>query len=451
MDSPSLDHVRTAVIVLGLVALGTASLIYLLMELNYRRQLSRQTRKLLLSSQLTSGLEEQSFKDLWRRCGRSDQEILEEILVDHCRSASDSSLGKAKALLSGLGVCERWIRELRKGRVARRVQAAMRLGYCRDLQGIVALVAATEDPSPQVELAVTLSLGRLKDPRGIRGLVRIAQKPTRRVPDMTLAAALAACGKASPARLAELLHAPQESSRIAGAWALSEVGDASVLRQLVGASRDPAPEVRAKVARALGRIQDENSLAVLHRLALDPVWFVRVRALDALGRLRATQAADAAVRGLGDPVREVRHRAASALRLIGGMTGEFAGRVIATCPRAKLADLVSEWDRAGFLWDLVSGLSTRDWRRYVESTGIAQELIRAGITRALVQFALVFPDLKVRLRLVRHLAKFGSSNVRAELDALSSAGSFDPRVAAMIRKAFAGAPTSIVGASSDDQ
>ncbi len=434
MSHLSIHLVKLAVIWLGLFSLGTALAVYLIMEVRYRRFLAREARRLILANDLFPSIDEETLRALWAESGRADREIITEILVEEVQSAGMGARG-VEPLVVKVGIFEPWIRQLRQGGVDDRIAAAINLGHFHLHEGFEALARAAEDRSPEVRLAVTLSLGRLAAPQGLPALMRLARTPPHTMPALTLTAALAACAKGCAERLLDLLHAPDVHSRVIGAWALSEVADETVLPQLVVAAGDAEPEVRAKVARGLGRIFRPESYETLERLARDPVWFVRVRALDALGKLQAASADAAALLGLEDKVREVRHRAAYALRQIRGMRSEIVAKVLATSSVRGLNSLISEWERAGFLWHLVAGLSTRDWPRFVESQEVLKGLIRGGVTRALANFVLVFPDIKVRLRLVHLLGEAPSPSVRAELLTLASQPGCDRRVAAKIREA----------------
>jgi HEAT repeat protein len=221
-------------------------------------------------------------------------------------------------MVMGLGVYDQWIRALSDGTVAAKVRTSKRLGAIQPAshEAIQALSAAAQDPSRRVRLAAVLALGRLKDPDGVPGLIRAAKHPVRSVPDLTLAAALAACAEDRPALLNDLLHSPESRLRIMATWALSEIADQTVLEPLLDVASDSDPEVRGKSARALARIHGRESVAALMRLARDPVWFVRVRALDALGdcgaersgRPRARSAISRRLRASANPRDEGRHR-----------------------------------------------------------------------------------------------------------------------------------------------
>ncbi len=62
-------------------------------------------------------------------------------------------------------------------------------------------------------------------------------------------------------------------------------------------------------------------------------------------------------------------------------------------------------------------------------------LIAAQATRALENFVLVFPDLKVRLRLLRLFTESPTAALRASLKSLARHPGLDPRVAAKLANA----------------
>lgn len=445
MIQPTLQHLVFVVGLLGALALGLALTVYLLMEIYHRRQIARNARRLILSSKLYPPLSGKALQDLWSRSGRADRDLIEDILVDMCRTPDQSLRAVVERSIVEAGILERWLRALRSRRVSERVQAVVRLGFVHDARGVVELTRVAEDRSPEVQLAVILSLGRLRDPRGVPGLLRIAAQGAKGIPDLTLASALAACAGKSPGRIVSLLEAPDARRRVIGAWALSEVADDTVLQPLLAASKDGEPEVRAKVARALALLPNPQCLQALDRLAADPIWFVRVRALDALGRLSAISEEAVVLTGLQDKVREVRYRAAFALRHLGGMRADLVEKVLSGLPRSSFDSLISEWEQAGFIWEVVSGLSTRDFERFVESRNTLRMLMAAGVLRSLTHLILVFPDVKVRLRLLGLLLESPTREARYELLELARQPKCDRRVAAAIGRAFP-SPGALVGA-----
>jgi HEAT repeat protein len=438
MNSESGIFLQQVVARLAILTIGLGVGICLLLWARRRGELWKQAWRLQLSSYLVPPIDAQAVRLLLSKSRTTQREILEEILLDQCRLARLEGPRRVwEELLVATGLHEKWIRDLGSRRSSSRLRAALKLGYVRDQRVFDALVSASSDGNIQVQMAVCLSLARLADPRGLPGLLRLARQGSAAIPALTLAAGLAACARGEPRRLLSLLRAPESRTRIIGAWALSETAGRSVLHELVTASRDPEPEVRAKVARALARVEGAESLPALLQLAGDPVWFVRVRAFDALGQKGEPAAEPAVMTGLEDPKPEVRYRAAYALRRIRGMQDSVLVKVLADGSPRSFRSLISEWDRAGFLSDLAAGLSTRDWPRFVQCRNSLKTLIAAGVTRPLVHFVLVFPDIKVRLRLLRLLLAHLDPQLGGELQVLPDRQGCDPRVARAIKNASA--------------
>lgn len=445
MPKPSLELLQSAVLVLSLFCLVVAVAVFLRMEIRYHNQLAREARRIMLANLLIPSWDGETLREVWSSSRPWDREILEEILVAHRQALEPEEGQKFEQAVINSGIYDHWLEQLRAGPPPKRVMAAQSVGHFHDPRGVEALVAGAEDPSPEVQLAIVLSLGRLRDPAGLPGLMALSKKPSKVIPELTHAAAHAACASTCPERLLPLLQASETRLRLIGAWALSEVANASVLPQLREAARDVEPEVRAKVARALGHLPNPESVETLVTLTRDPVWFVRVRAFDALGKLRTPAAESVTLAGLGDKIREVRHRAAYALRQIAGMECSVALQVFREGRRRDFNSLLSEWERAGFLWWVVGDLSARNRERFEKSREFLKTLVAAGVTRALEDFVQGYPNLRVRLRVMRLLAEASSPQVRVNLLALASQPGCDRRMAAAIRARLAGPAAAAAG------
>jgi uncharacterized membrane protein len=447
MTHPSLSTLSWSVFILAVWSLAMALAVFLLMQFRHQRQLARESRRMMLIDLLVPDWDGQVLREMWTASRRLNREVLQEVVVARRQALEGEYACEFERVIIHAGIFELWLEQLRGGTRTRRVRAAMHLGLVRDPRSVEALVAATRDSAPEVVVAAVLSLGRLRIPRGLPGLMGLAQRPLRALPDLTLAAALAACAGECPQLLAPLLRTPEVRSRLVGAWALSEVANEAVLGDLLAASDDAEAEVRAKVARALARISTPASLECLRRLARDPVWFVRVRALDALGRLGAGESESAAFAALGDDVREVRSRAAFALWRIGRMKRDVVKKVLATGSRKSFESLISEWERAGFLWKAADGLAPLDPARFRESEDLVRTLAAAGVTEGLTYLVGVHPNLKVRLRLLRLLTESPRPSVRRQLEVLGCRPDCDPRVAAGIRVRLSRTPTTPASAA----
>ena len=293
-----------------------------------------------------------------------------------------------------------------------RIRAARLLGHFTDDRGIQALIAALRHPSAKVVLAGVVSLGRLKSPASLPAIVSSLPAMPGIVPTVTLTAVLAGCAGQEPKGLVDLLKSPDVRIRLLGTWAISEIADGTVLTDLVTAAADTHPEVRAKVARSLARIPEKASVATLITLTQDPIWFVRYRALHALGELHAPEGFEAAMSALSDEVREVRYGGAGALRKICGMNTEIVADILRSGSRLSFDSLISEWDRAGFLYGIAQDLVEVDVARAKASKDLLRLLIANGVSSTLESFVLLYPNREVRLILAGLLLETPQPEVR---------------------------------------
>ncbi len=432
VSAPSLEFFETALIVLALCNFVLGVGMFFLMQVRYSQNLSRGTRRLGYASLIVPPYDVQSLEGLWAVAPREDREAIEEVLVGESSFSGEENHAGFLEAVSASNIHAGWIRRLQKGRTLERVRAARMLGYFPDPRGVEALAQALRDGSPKVALSSVLSLGRLKARAAVPALVEALPHLPRIIPDITLTAVLASCARGEPRSLRQLLKSPDDRLRHIGAWALSEIADASVLTDLTATARDSYPEVRAKVARALARISDPPSLEALAILAYDPVWFVRLRALNSLGDIGKPEGAGIALVALDDEVREVSSRAAYALRKIQGMAVDLAVEVLRTKPRANFEILISEWERAGFLDGLARDLADPSSARAEASRDFLSVLIAAGVSSTLESFVLLYPDADIRLRIAQLLLEAPQPQVHTQLVALAQDSRCDPRVARAI-------------------
>ncbi len=432
VSPPSLEYLETALIVLAVCNFVLGVGMFFLMQVRYSQNLARGIRRLGYASLIVPPYDVQSLEGLWAVAPREDREAIEEVLVGESFFSGEENRAGFLEAVTASNIHAGWVRRLRKGRTLERVRAARTLGYFPDPRGVEALTQALRDRSPKVVLSSVLSLGRLKARAAVPALVEALPRLPRIIPDITLTAVLASCARGEPKSLAQLLKSPDNRLRHIGAWALSDIAEASVLPDLTATAHDSYPEVRAKVARALARISDPPSLEALAILARDPVWFVRLRALHSLGDLGKPEGAGIALAALDDEVREVSSRAAYALRKIQSMKIDLAVEVLRTKPRSSFETLISEWERAGFLDGLAHDLADPSSARAHSSRKSLGVLIAAGVTSALESFVLLYPDAEIRLQIAHLLLEAPQPQVRAQLVALAQDSRCDPRIARCI-------------------
>ncbi len=428
----SLGFLETALIVLALCNFVLGVGMFFLMQVRYSQNLARGTRRLSYASLIVPPYDVASLEGLWAVAPREDREAIEEVLIEESFFSGEENRAGFLQAVTASSIHAAWIQRLKKGRTLDRVHAARILGYFPDEGGVRALTQALGDSSAKVALSAVLSLGRLKAGTAVPALVEALPHLPRIIPDITLTAVLASCARNEPKSLAQLLKSPDDRIRHIGAWALSDIADASVLADMVSAANDSYAEVRAKVARGLARIPQALSVQTLAVLAYDPVWFVRLRALHSLGELGMPEGAGIAFAGLDDEGHEVRSRAAYALRKIQGMNLDLAVEVLRTKPRSSFESLISEWERAGFLDGLAQNLADPGSEKADASREFLRVLIGAGVTSTLESFVLLYPDAEIRMRIVRLLLEAPQPQVRAQLAMLARDPHCDPRVAQAI-------------------
>ncbi|MDH4198504.1 MAG: HEAT repeat domain-containing protein, partial [Candidatus Aminicenantes bacterium] len=230
------------------------------------------------------------------------------------------------------------------------------LGYEKQADIYPLLVKKLDDPSPGVQHAAVVSLGRFGRPEGIDEIVKpkIYRSPHGNI----RWAAVAAVGKLGDYRVIDhLLKAVEDPEWIVRTQAVTEVigkvrdiierKDVRLARILVhmlsleneeivnlaiegfqalGAETLPllhealtnsSATIRANAARALGKLHAHQSTPFLLELLCDSYWTVRAGAAEALGFIGDRVAIEPLVLGIQDNVGGVRDQAAAAIVRIG--------------------------------------------------------------------------------------------------------------------------------------
>ncbi|NDJ85393.1 MAG: TIR domain-containing protein [Chloroflexi bacterium] len=246
-----------------------------------------------------------------------------------------------------------WLNEslnkLQNGDTRERIDAARALGDLRDSVAIDALLKALTDFSIQVRKAATASLGHIKNPRAIPGLVEVLESPESDSElRETAALALGNIGhvdgiaplqqalnhdgemfvRISAARALGMIGDPSASSVLSGVirgarynrlrraavLALGEIGNAAAIQDLLSAISDDDEEVRRDAALMIIKLWGPRAL---NQSLLHYDWRVREAAAWALGETRSPDVVPQLVEMLGDEDRVVRQSAVWALGSIG--------------------------------------------------------------------------------------------------------------------------------------
>jgi HEAT repeat protein len=148
--------------------------------------------------------------------------------------------------------------------------------------------------------------------------------------------------------------------RAAALDALARTGSFDLLETIAGLNDDPAPLVRAAVARGLGVFGHPAGEAAITRLLDDPDWEVRAEAAEAAGRIGLEGLIATLARLLADEIWWVRFRAGEALAGLGS-AGIAALRQTASAPvdaPRRMAALVLAERGLDALADAAGGMPT---------------------------------------------------------------------------------------------
>src|SRR2546425_11795425 len=134
------------------------------METRHRRQIRRDARRLILRSKLFPPLAADALRDVWKRSGRGDKELIEEVLVGMCASATDELKATIERSVVGSGIFERWISDVRNGGALARVRAATKPRCVHQLGRDIQLTPAPVVSSLIGPMAAGAEIGGMLDP-----------------------------------------------------------------------------------------------------------------------------------------------------------------------------------------------------------------------------------------------------------------------------------------------
>jgi HEAT repeat protein len=302
---------------------------------------------------------------------------------------------------------------------------ARALGSIGDPRAIGALVAATEDPRPDVRQFAVTALGSFTDPRATAAL----RKALHSESSVVAGTAMIALGKGGVEAVQEGLADKDPAARVRAADQLGSANDKRAVGALVAALGDPVPEVRHHAAIALFSIGDPKAFVPLSTHLQDPAPLVREMALrgvlklalaalaqgspaqriavvKTVAALEGQQADELVAKGLYDASEDVR------LAAIRGM-----GRRPIPMASSELTEVASA-DKSPGVRDAARGAAMVPIARFLSEGTVtdrraaAQYLGRLRDPRGLVALAAAVHDrdAEVRLEVVRALGKTGTAD-----------------------------------------
>ena len=182
-------------------------------------------------------------------------------------------------------------------------------------EDIDSLLSTLEIQDSRVKGAAIASLGRSRDRRALKPLIRLLGDETRSIREASVRA-LGAFGGEAVESLIESLGNQDWHIRMGSAIALRIIGDCRGVEPLIQALSDENRFVRREAAKSLGRIGDEKATEPLISVLEDTDIGVRIRAAAALGKIADPKAIDPLTHALSDRNSEFQEAAVDALSKI---------------------------------------------------------------------------------------------------------------------------------------
>ena len=346
---------------------------------------------------------------------RLQRRVMEWMLLDQIRSVRGRHQARLTAAFEELGYVAIEHRKLRDRRWWVRVEGAEKLGRMMSRSAVDDLIAAMEDPVPEVRIRAAKALGAIGGFAAIETLIT-ALRNTDRWSTLRIADIMSQLGSSAVEPLLVAFPRLPVAARVPAVEILGRLRShlaVPLLRSLLG---DQDADVRARAANALGMIAHPAVTSALIEAFADPTWPVRAMVAKALGRIPGTESVEALRKALTDPEWWVRANAAEAL-LQKGEPGHRA--LIATLDgEDAFAAQKAAWmlQEAGVLDALLARVAGGSDSERSEALGVLGKLVALKRTDLLNDIARRHPDPTVRgevTRLLRSAARVEGDVVTA--------------------------------------
>ncbi len=348
------------------------------------------------------------------------RDIVEGILLDRLEVAQSKEVDRLLECLRFSGLLDARIHEARTWRGWRRHKALLALGRMRVPEAIPALAEGLDDGEEECRIAATRGLGRLGLPRAAVPILQRLSTGKLQVPSSLLLDALINNCRATPALALTFLLKSVDAARPLLARVLGEIATADLDEDLLLLASDESSEVRASAARALACAKPGLAVSILTGLVDDEEWFVRLRAVVALGELEDPRAIPVLLHGLCDRNRQVRIRSACGLSRLKNYLEDIICLALKTQDAYAIQELVSELERSGGIFELVTALG--DSRRRARAEAALLAALRGGCRRILLDLVLNHENWRTRGALARLLSRSGDTELLKIMELFNSPG-----------------------------
>ena len=361
---------------------------------------------------------------------RMGRDVVEGILLDRLEVAPPKELERLLECLRFSGLLDARIHEARIWRGWRRHRALLALGRMRVPEAIPALAEGLDDADEECRIAATRGLGRLGLPRAAVPILQRLSTGKLEAPSSLLLDALINNCRPTPALALTFLLKSVEGARPLLARVLGEIATPDLDEDLLLLASDESSEVRASAARALACAKPGLAVSILAGLVDDEEWFVRLRAVVALGELEDPRAIPILLHGLCDRNRQVRIRSACGLSRLKGHVEDIICLALKTQDAYAIQELVSELERSGAIFELVTALG--DSRRCARAEAALLAALRGGCRRILLDLVLHHENWRTRGALARLLSRSGDPELPKMMELFESPG-LPPRKRRVLR------------------
>jgi HEAT repeat protein len=351
---------------------------------------------------------------------RMSREIIEGILLDRLEVAPPKEAQGLLECLRFSGLLDARVHEARTWRGWRRHKALLALGRMQVAEAIPALAEGLDDAEEECRIAATRGLGRLGLPRAAVPILQRLSTGKLQVPSSLLLDALINNCRPTPALALTFLLKSVESAKPLLARVLGEIATPDLDEDLLLLASDESSEVRASAARALACAKPGLAVSILTGLVDDEEWFVRLRAVVALGELEDPRAIPVLLHGLCDRNRQVRIRSACGLSRLKNHLEDIICLALKTQDTYAIQELVSELERSGGIFELVTALG--DSRRRARAEAALLAALRWGCRRILLDLVLHHENWRTRGALARLLCRSGDTELLKVMELFDSPG-----------------------------
>ncbi len=340
--------------------------------------------------------------------GRWERRVVELLLLEHIRVLRGAARERVGAAFDELGFVDRELGGIRSRRWWRRVAAAEKLGRMRSRRALPDLVAALDDPSPEVRIRAAKALGAIGGLTAVQSLIG-ALRDTNRWSALRIADLLAGVGSEAVEPVLEAFPGLPRAARVPAIDILGRLRSRRAVPLLRSLLRDRDADIRARAAHALGLIGEAAATPDLMAALRDSAWPVRAMAAKGLGVIPGMTSLEVLSRALTDHEWWVRANAAEALRKKGESGHQALVRMLDSVDLYAAQQAVSVLQESGVLDGYVERLASDSEAERRRSRAVLGRMVSLQRVDLLTDVAAHHADPRVRVEAGRLLQATASA------------------------------------------